>query len=75
MKVVEIVKIGSELLKILSKNDVRIDDWQYVTMYERFIRMRKEGVKYIVAVNQLAEEYGMSRATIERAIKKFRKEC
>lgn len=75
MKVAEIVKLSGEMLKFLSKNEVKIDDWKFISMYERFVRMRKEGVKYIVAVEQLADEYGTSRATIERAIKKFNKEC
>lgn len=75
MKVADFVRINVSLLKFLSSNEVKVEDWKYVVVYERFIRMRKDGVKYIVAVNQLAEEYGMSRATIERAIKKFRKEC
>jgi len=75
MKIADFVKINVGLLKFLSSNEVKVEDWKYVTMYERFVRLRKDGVKYIVAVNQLAEEYGTSRATIERAIKKFRKEC
>lgn len=75
MIIADFIKIHIGLLKYLSENDIRVGDWRYVKMYERFTLMRKEGVKYIVAVEQLAEEYGTSRATIERAIKKFRKEC
>ncbi len=75
MKIADFVKIHVGLLKFLSDNDVKVDDWRYARMYERFMLMRKEGVKYIVAVEQLADEYGTSRATIERAIKKFNKEC
>lgn len=75
MKVADIVRMGAEMLKFLSKNEVKVSDWQYVPMYERFEEMRAEGIKYSVAVDELADEYGMSRATVERALKRFRKRC
>lgn len=75
MKLVDFVRISKELLKFLSENEVKLDDWRYVSMYERFVILRAQGVKYVVAVSQLAEEYHTSRATVERVIKRLRKEC
>ena len=75
MKVVELLKIGGELLKLMSRNEVNRDDWRFVPMYEAFQEMRQKGVKYREAVRMLAEEYRVSRATVERAIKRLEGEC
>ena len=75
MKVVELVKISTEALKLMSKNDVLRDDWRFVPMYEEFKSMRKKGVKYRECVSVLSEDYGVSRATVERAIRRLDGEC
>lgn len=75
MKVVELLKIGAEMLKLMSRNDVYRDDWRYVPMYEAFQQMRRNGVKYRVCIEMLAEEYQVSNATIERAIKRLSSNC
>ena len=73
MEIAEIVKIGRELLIMLSKYDVRIDDWKHLKMYDEFKRMRKNGVKYRYAISELAFTYNISRANVERIISRFRK--
>ncbi len=75
MKVVELLKIGAEMLKLMSRNEVNRDDWRFVPMYEDFQEMRDKGVKYREAVRMLAEDYHVSRATVERAIKRLEGEC
>ena len=75
MKVVELVKISSEALKLMSKNDVMRDDWRFVPMYEEFMMMREGGLKYSECVRMLSEDYHVSRATIERAIRRLGAEC
>ena len=75
MKVVELLKIGGEMLKLMSRNEVNRDDWRFVPMYEDFQEMRDKGVKYREAVRMLAEDYHVSRATVERAIRRLEGEC
>lgn len=75
MKVVELLKMGAEMLKLMSKHDVGRDDWRFVTMYEEFLEMRSKGVKYREAVRMLAIDYNVSRATIERAIRRLEGDC
>lgn len=75
MKVVELLKMGAEMLKLMSKHDVNRDDWRFVTMYEEFLEMRSKGVKYREAVRMLAIDYNVSRATIERAIRRLEGDC
>lgn len=75
MKVVELLKIGGEMLKVMSQNEVLRDDWRFVPMYEEFQEMRSKGVKYRECIRMLAEDYGVSRATIERAIRRLDSKC
>ena len=75
MKVVELVKISTEALKLLSKSEVNMNDWRFVPMYEEFQNMRHNGIKYRAAVRMLAKDYHVGRATVERAIKRLEGEC
>ena len=75
MKVVELLKIGGELLKLMSENDVKRDDYQYVKMYHEYQNMRENGVKYRATIRILAEDYQTSRASVERVIRRLSKEC
>lgn len=75
MKVVELLKIGSELLKLMSDNDVKRDDYRFVKMYHEYLNMRRKGIKYRAVVQMLADEYHTSKASIERAIRRLGKEC
>ena len=75
MKVVELVKISSEALKLMSKNDVMRDDWRFVPMYEAYKQMRRNGMKYRACIMMLSEEYEVSTATVERALRRLDGEC
>lgn len=75
MKMIELLKIAAEMLKLMSKNEVNRDDWRFVPMYEEFQEMREKGVKYREAVRMLAEDYRVSRATVERAIRRLERDC
>lgn len=55
MKVVELVKISREALKLMSENDVMRDDWRFVPMYEEFQTMRGNGLKYRECIRMLSE--------------------
>lgn len=75
MKVYESLKIGRELLKLMSEHDVQRDDWRFVPMYEEFRQMRENGMKYAEAIRMLSEDYCISRSTVERAIRRLKREC
>lgn len=74
MKVVDLLRIGGEMLKLLSRNEVGRDDWRYVELFEEFQNMRGLGVKYREAARMLAEDYGISRATVERVVQRLDRE-
>ena len=75
MKVIELLKIGSNLLKVMSQNGVFRDDWKYVDSYERFKHMRKLGVKHSEAIRMLSKEKNIGSRTLERAFKRLAQEC
>ena len=74
MKVVELLKIGGELLKLMSENDVKPGDWKYVKMYYEYERMRENGIKYRAAITELAVCYSLSRSKVERIIRRMGKD-
>ena len=46
MKVVELLKLGGEMLKLMSKHEVNRDDWRFVPMYEEgYKKGYEEGYK------------------------------
>jgi hypothetical protein len=71
MRISKLIKISIGMLKLLSENGIRIDDWQYVDVYEDFLNMRKNKVKYRVAIKMLADEKHISQRTLERAFKRL----
>ena len=75
MKVTELLKMGSEMLKLMSEHDVRRDDYKYVGMVDEYHVMRKRKVKHVAAVNMLSEAYHVSTRTVERIIKRLLREC
>ncbi len=75
MKVVELLKISGEVLKIMTRNDVLRDDYKYVPLYENYQHMRANGVKHIAAIHILSERFHISTRTVERVIKRLNGDC
>ena len=73
MKAVKLVQISTEMLKVLSENGIRIDDYKYVDVYYSFLNMRNNRVKHRVAVKILAGENNISERTLERIFKRLSK--
>ena len=74
MKVVDLLFLGRNLLKLMSKNDIKATDEFFVDIYEEFRRMRDNGEKFSVAVMVLSVKYGVSERTVSRAIKRLSKD-
>lgn len=74
MEIAKFVEIDQELLKLLSENDVKIGDWKYIKLYEEYKCMRQKSIKYRYAVAHLAATHNMSRAKVERIIRRLSKD-
>ncbi len=74
MKATEILKIGHEILKLMSEFDLRIGDYRFLDMKEDYDRMKKadEKVEYIHAV--LSDKYNVSESTVKRILRRLSKE-
>lgn len=75
MKVIEILKLNRELLKICRNIGLRVDDVQYIELYNDYNRLLADGekVSYIVAV--LAERYAVSERKVYTLIKRLQADC
>lgn len=72
---IEILKLNRELLKICRDVGIRMDDVQYIELYNDYNRLLAAGekVSYIVAV--LAERYAVSERKVYALIKRLRADC
>lgn len=75
MKVIEILKLNKELLKICRIVGIRMNDVQYIELYNDYNRLLTNGekVSYVVAV--LAKRYAVSERKVYALIKRLQSDC
>lgn len=74
MKIVELVKISTEAMKMMSNSGIRTEDWQHIAMYEEYLVMRNNCEKFRYIIAHLAEKYHMSESSIKRVVKRLSRE-
>ena len=74
MKVVNFLELCSNMLELMSQHDIKVSDYKYVDLYSDYVRMRKEGIKYIVVIMELSDKYNVSESTVKRVVKRFEKD-
>lgn len=74
MKIVELIKISTETLKMMSNSGIRTDDWKHIQMFEEFqaMRLKKDKFRYILAF--LSEKYKISESSVKRIVKRLSSE-
>ena len=75
MKVVEVLKLGKEMLKTLQESCIKIGDYKYVEMYEEYKSIIDSGGKTSYAVTILSERYGISERKVYYLIRRLSKDC
>lgn len=72
---IEILKLNRELLKICMDVGIRVDDVQYIELYNDYNRLLADGekVSYIVAI--LSERYGVCERKVYALIKRLQTDC
>ena len=75
MKVVELLKLFREPLKMLSKTESNVNDWQYVEMFDEYAVMKSHGVKTRSIASELSERYGIGKSTVYKVINRLSREC
>lgn len=71
MKAVELVKISRNALEMMSKYDIKQNDWQFVPMYEEYLAMRQKREKFRYVLAYLAEKYSLSESSVRRVIRRL----
>lgn len=74
MTAAELVKINSISMELMSKYDIKQNDWQFIEMYDKYRSLREQGEKYCYIVASLAEKYHISESSVKRLIKRFSRE-
>lgn len=71
MKVIELIKISTETLKMMSEVGIKTDDWQHISMYEEYQAMREKCEKFRYIMAHLAEKYKISESSVKRIVKRL----
>ena len=71
MKAIELLKVGTERLKLMSQFGLRRDDYQYVRMFEEYTRRRMEGEKVDAILYDLADRFKISESTLKRVVRRL----
>ena len=75
MKVVEILKLGQNILKTLQKARIRIEDVRYIGLYEDYQSIMNDGYKKSYAIAVLSERYNISERQVYYLLKRFETDC
>ena len=71
MTAAELIKINRNGLELMSKSDLRTDDYRYITLYDTYQNMRADGEKVNYIIAHLAEEYGISESSVKRCVRRL----
>jgi len=74
MTAAELVKINSLSMELMSRYDIRQDDYRFVGMYDEYRHLKGEGEKYWYIIARLAEKYGISESSVKRLIRRLSRE-
>jgi hypothetical protein len=75
MKVIEVLNFNKELLNRICNTGIRLNDYQYIDLYDEYqtLKIQGEKITYIVAV--LSEKYSISERKVYNLVKKFNSNC
>jgi len=71
MKVIDLLKIQREPLKVMSDCGLKVDDYEYIALYEEYRKMRLENEKYRYVIMCLSMKYHISESKVKRIIRRL----
>lgn len=75
MKVIEILKLNKGMLKTCREVGIRMEDVQYIELYNDYNRLLDEGEKVSYIVTVLAERYNVCERKVYTLIKRLQSDC
>ncbi len=74
MKVVELVKISREAMKMMSNSGIKAEDWQHIELFDEYQTMRGNRDKFRYVIVFLSEKYRLSESSVKRIVRRFSRE-
>ena len=75
MKVIEILNLNKELLKKFQTAGIRMEDVQYIDLFNEYLALVTQGEKVSYIVATLATKYAVSERKVYDLIKRFKSDC
>lgn len=75
MKLIEILNLNRELLIYFQKAGIRLDDVQYIDLFNEYRTLSAQGEKVSYIVAWLATEYAVSERKVYNLIRRFKTDC
>lgn len=66
-----LLKLNLNQIKIMSKCGLSVDDGRYITMYEEYLQLRREGVAKDRIYQYFEGKYHVSESTVKRVVKRL----
>lgn len=71
MKVIDLLKIQREPLKVMSDCGLKVEDYGYIAMYEEYRERRSHNEKYRYVIMCLSMKYHISESKVKRIIRRL----
>lgn len=68
----ELIKSAESILRLCDDAGIVPSEARYIAVYEEWQRLTKEGHKKVWILAYLAQQYGISEATVKRIARKMR---
>ena len=75
MKVIEILNFYKELLKKFQTAGIRMEDVEYIDLFNEYLALVTQGEKVSYIVATLATKYAVSERKVYDLIKRFKSDC
>lgn len=75
MTIIEILNLNKELLRTFQKVGIRLEDVEYIDLFNEYRAMVANGEKVPYIVAALASKYRVSERKVYDLIKRFKTDC
>ena len=75
MKVIEILNLNKELLKKFQTVGIRMEDVEYIDLFNEYLVLVTQGEKVSYIVATLADKYTISERKVYDLIRRFKSDC
>ena len=75
MRVIEILNLNKELLKKFQIAGIRMEDVEYIDLFNEYLALVTQGEKVSYIVATLADKYTISERKVYDLIKRFKSDC